>query len=253
MATGSKELATINVDNLPAEKPMAEVEARAISKFAEASMLRLSEHEKEVLSQPVSVDEILIRPDGMIYLDWGWYANVLDDAFGKGEWSLTPAPWNPKLFREGNITYREYVLWVRGQFAGNAVGHHEETRRTANFGDAAESTYANALMRCCKRLGIARDLWRKSKIEQLKKLMKNPRPPQPEKVNSGTGKMIEVTQDSIDRMLSKFKDYEVSQEMIEKKLNHKIDKITLTEMQALKKTHELLEQGKSKEYVGLAD
>lgn len=158
---------------------MTQMQARAIGKFAESSVLELSERQQEILHQPVPVDQILTRPDGMIYLDWGWYANVLDQAFGTGHWSLTPAPWNPKLYREGNITYREYVMWVDGKFAANAIGHHEETRKTANFGDAAEATYANALTRCCKRLGIARDLWRKMEIIKLKKQMQSGTKPAP--------------------------------------------------------------------------
>lgn len=165
----------------PKPTEMAQVEAAAISKFAQASQMELTEHEKEVLSRPIPVNELLLRPCRthqnaakaecpvcQLYLDWGYYANTLDDAFGKGAWCLSPAPWSPKLYREGNITYREYVLWIRGKYVGNAVGHHEEFRTTANFGDAAEATYANALTRCCKRLGIARDLWRKSKIDEFR-------------------------------------------------------------------------------------
>lgn len=169
-----KELVPKEIAEIEAPHPeMTQMQARAIGKFAESSVLELTPQQQEILHQPVPVDQILTRPDGMIYLDWGWYANVLDQAFGTGHWSLTPAPWNPKLYREGNITYREYVMWVDGRFAANAIGHHEEKRQTPNFGDAAEATYANALTRCCKRLGVARDLWRKAEIEKLKKQMKS--------------------------------------------------------------------------------
>lgn len=151
---------------------MVQVQARTISKFAEASMIEYTDHELQILFAPIDPKDIKVRPDGQIYCEWAWYSERLDQAFGQGQWSLSPAPWNPRLCVQGNITYREYVLWIRGQFVGNAVGHHEEQRKTANFGDAAEATYANALVRCCKHLGMARDLWKKDKIEEFKRLMK---------------------------------------------------------------------------------
>lgn len=151
---------------------MSQVQARTISKFAEASIIEYTDHERNILFAPIDANEIKVRPDGQVYLEWAWYAERMDAAFGQGQWSLSPAPWNPRLYRENNITYREYVLWIRGQFAANAVGHHEEQRKTTNFGDAAEATYANALVRCCKRIGMARDLWKKDKIEEFKVLLK---------------------------------------------------------------------------------
>ena len=172
-----KAIVPLNLDRAPViqePKPteIAQVEAKTISKFAEASTIEYTDAEKDILFAPVDVKDIQIRPDGQIYAEWAFYADRLDKAFGPGQWALSPAPWSPRLYREGNITYREYVLWIRGQFAANAVGHHEEQRRTANFGDAAEATYANALTRCCKRLGLARDLWKKDKIEEFKALLK---------------------------------------------------------------------------------
>jgi hypothetical protein len=176
MSEETKTIVPLNVE--PPTKPepksaeMSQVEAKSISKFAEASMIEYTEREKSILFAPIDVNDIKIRPDGQIYLEWAFYAERLDAAFGQGQWALSPAPWSPRLYREGNITYREYVLWIKGNFAANAIGHHEEQRRTANFGDAAESTYANALTRCCKRIGMARDLWKKDKIEQFKVLLK---------------------------------------------------------------------------------
>lgn len=69
-------------------------------------------------------------------------------------------------------------------------------------------------------------------------------------LESGNGK---ITTASIDRMLKKFESYNASREMIEAKLGHSVDKITLAEMKSLKTIHEKLEQGKSLKYVGLAD
>ncbi len=206
------------------EKPqeLAQVEAKTISKFAEASMIEYTDAEKKILFAPVEIKDIKIRPDGQIYCEWAFYADRLDAAFGQGEWSLSPAPWQPKLFVQGNITYREYVLWIRGQFVANAVGHHEEQRRTANFGDAAEASYANALVRCCKRIGIARDLWKKDKIEEFKKLLSEK--------GKGHGKSAPpITSEGppsnnvIPLLLEAFATVGVTRNMIESKLEHSLD------------------------------
>lgn len=160
------------------------MEAKTISKFAEASTLELTEREKSILFAPIDVNDILTRPVGggklELYLEWSWYAERLDAAFGPGDWAITPASWNPRISVMGNKVVGEYILWIRGRYARRAFGVHEETRANADFGDAAEATEAEALKRCCKKLGIARDLWRKRKIEEFKVLLK-------QKGNSGGG------------------------------------------------------------------
>ena len=61
----------------------------------------------------------------------------------------------------GHLVTREYALFCHGRFVSQATGEHTyyPTRGGMSFGKACESAKSNALMRCCKDLGVASDLW----------------------------------------------------------------------------------------------
>lgn len=51
-------------------------------------------------------------------------------------------------------------MFCLGRFASQATGEHTfYSRGDTNLGRALESAKSNALMRCCKDLGIASELW----------------------------------------------------------------------------------------------
>jgi hypothetical protein len=55
---------------------------------------------------------------------------------------------------------REYALFCLGRFVSQAVGEHTfYTKINLSYGKAVESAKSNALMRCCKDLGVASELW----------------------------------------------------------------------------------------------
>ena len=55
---------------------------------------------------------------------------------------------------------REYALYCLGRFVSQSVGEHIfYSRGNLAYGKACESAKSNALMRCCKDLGIASELW----------------------------------------------------------------------------------------------
>ena len=55
---------------------------------------------------------------------------------------------------------REYALYCQGRFVAQAVGEHTfYTKSNLAYGKACESAKSNALVRCCKDLGIASELW----------------------------------------------------------------------------------------------
>lgn len=55
---------------------------------------------------------------------------------------------------------REYALYCLGRYVAQATGEHSfYTRGNLGYGKACESAKSNALMRCCKDLGIASELW----------------------------------------------------------------------------------------------
>lgn len=55
---------------------------------------------------------------------------------------------------------REYLLYCQGRFVAQAMGEHTfYSRNNLQYGKACEAAKSNALMRCCKDLGIASSLW----------------------------------------------------------------------------------------------
>ncbi len=60
----------------------------------------------------------------------------------------------------GQLITREYALYCLGRFTAQAVGEHTfYSKNNLSYGKACESAKSNALMRCCKDLGVASELW----------------------------------------------------------------------------------------------
>lgn len=74
-------------------------------------------------------------------------------------WALVPR--GPHTL-EGDVLSREYALFCHGQFVSMARGCTSVPNVSGVLGTAAgqsESVRSNALMRCCKDLGVASELW----------------------------------------------------------------------------------------------
>ncbi|KAI0907086.1 mitochondrial genome maintenance MGM101 [Ustulina deusta] len=99
--------------------------------------------------------DIEVKPDGIIYLPEIKYRRILNTAFGPGGWGLAPRA--DLIVRERLVT-REYALVVHGRFVAQARGEQQYFSEDG-VSTAAEGCKSNALMRCCKDLGIASELW----------------------------------------------------------------------------------------------
>ncbi|KAG0269538.1 hypothetical protein BGZ95_002047 [Linnemannia exigua] len=125
----------------------------------------------EILMNPLDADDIEIKPDGLLYLPEIKYRRILNRAFGPGgkytriRWGL--APRSEHSISPKNIS-REYALVCKGRFVSTARG--EQAYFDAdNLATASEGCKSNALMRCCKDLGIASELWDPAFIRKFKK------------------------------------------------------------------------------------
>ncbi|KAK0708541.1 mitochondrial genome maintenance MGM101-domain-containing protein [Lasiosphaeris hirsuta] len=118
-----------------------------------------------VLMAPLDPEEVEIKPDGIIYLPEIKYRRILNQAFGPGGWGLAP---RGELTVGEKVVTREFALIVNGRFIAQARGEclyfSEETIPTAG-----EGSKSNALLRCCKDLGIASELWDPRFIRTFKK------------------------------------------------------------------------------------
>ena len=92
--------------------------------------------------------------------------DVLNRAFGPGGWGL--APRTESLVTSGQIS-REYGLICHGRLVSIARGEQDYFGGEEKLTTALEGCKSNALMRCCKDLGIASELWDPSFIRRWKR------------------------------------------------------------------------------------
>lgn len=125
--------------------------------------LVLDDKAEEVLAEALKDEDVRIRPDGLAYLPWTWYAERLNRAFGRLQWGLVPqaSPQSKDIGNNMVLVVWGHWLVVRGVVVGFEIG--ETAYRTNNnqmsFGDAAAGAKSNSLARNCKMLGISLELW----------------------------------------------------------------------------------------------
>ncbi|CAH1764277.1 1547_t:CDS:2, partial [Entrophospora sp. SA101] len=118
----------------------------------------------DILLAPVDPNDVECKPDGIIYLPEIKYRRILNKAFGPGGWGLAPRGDNSVSPR---IISREYALVCHGRLVSIARGECEYFD-PSGLATAAEGAKSNALMRCCKDLGVASELWDPIFIRQFK-------------------------------------------------------------------------------------
>ncbi|KAF9023179.1 mitochondrial genome maintenance MGM101-domain-containing protein [Rhodocollybia butyracea] len=118
----------------------------------------------EVLMAPINPLDIEIKPDGLIYLPEIKYRRILNKAFGPGAWGLAP---RTETNVGPRVVSREYALVCQGRLVAIARGE-QEYFDPSGIPTATESCKSNALMRCCKDLGVASELWDPRFIREFK-------------------------------------------------------------------------------------
>eukprot|EP00158_Paraphelidium_tribonemae_P001809 Partr_v1_DN24836_c1_g1_i1_m29757 putative Mitochondrial genome maintenance protein mgm101 len=118
----------------------------------------------DILLAPLEESDIEIKPDGLIYLPEIKYRRILNRAFGPGAWGM--APRGPHNIINKTLT-REYALIVMNRFVSQARGE-QDFFSPDGLPTATEGVKSNALMRCCKDLGIASELWDPAFIRKWK-------------------------------------------------------------------------------------
>ncbi|OAA53805.1 mitochondrial genome maintenance protein mgm101 [Niveomyces insectorum RCEF 264] len=137
--------------NLPATDPID-----WSSSFHGLSTTPFPREAAAILSAPIDPQDIEIKPDGIIYLPEIKYRRILSAAFGPGGWGLAPRG----ALRVGEkVVSREYALVVHGRFVAEARGECAYFGGEDGVATAGEGCKSNALMRCCKDLGVASELW----------------------------------------------------------------------------------------------
>ena len=126
--------------------------------------IKLTKQEEEILSEPVQLDDIRMKPTGQPYLSHPTYTRWFNRAFGRLGWAIVQ---QSKPIRSVNgkkvSVVCPYMLYIHRQPAAFALGEQEyfEDSQEQTYGDAYEATVASALRRCAKRLGVGLELWDK--------------------------------------------------------------------------------------------
>lgn len=119
----------------------------------------------DVLLAPLNYEDVELKPDGLLYLPEIKYRRILNRAFGPGGWGL--APRTETLITPKQIS-REYALVCHGRLVSVSRGEQEYFGGEEKITTALEGCKSNAIMRCCKDLGIASELWDPTFIKYFK-------------------------------------------------------------------------------------
>ncbi|KAI5853058.1 mitochondrial genome maintenance MGM101-domain-containing protein [Morchella snyderi] len=133
--------------------------------FHGLSVEPFSKETADVLLAPLDPEDVEIKPDGIIYMPEIKYRRILNKAFGPGAWGL--APRGETIVTDRAVT-REYALVCNGRLVSVARGE-QSYFDASGIPTATEGCKSNALMRCCKDLGIASELWDPRWIRSFKK------------------------------------------------------------------------------------
>ncbi|EXJ58164.1 hypothetical protein A1O7_05589 [Cladophialophora yegresii CBS 114405] len=117
-----------------------------------------------VLLAPIDPEDVEIKSDGIIYLPEIKYRRILNKAFGPGGWGM--APRSETIVTDKSVT-REYALLAHGRLVSIARGEQAYFTKEG-IPTAVEGCKSNALMRCCKDLGVASELWDPRFIRKFK-------------------------------------------------------------------------------------
>ncbi|KAJ5881924.1 uncharacterized protein N7529_000596 [Penicillium soppii] len=109
----------------------------------------------DILLAETDPQEVEIKPDGILYLPEIKYRRILNRAFGPGGWGLVPR--SESIVTPKTVT-REYALVCNGRLVSVARGE-QDYFSPDGIPTATEGCRSNALVRCCKDLGIASELW----------------------------------------------------------------------------------------------
>ncbi|KAF4595482.1 mitochondrial genome maintenance protein [Ophiocordyceps camponoti-floridani] len=135
------------------------------SSFHGVATKPVTEEQFQVLMRPLPEAEIEVKPDGVIYLPEIKYRRRLNEAFGPMGWGLIPK--GDAVVGQSIVT-REYALIVNGRFVSQAQGENPFFS-PEQLPSAVEGCKSNALMRCCKDLGIGSELWDPQYVRHFRK------------------------------------------------------------------------------------
>lgn len=123
--------------------------------------VKLTAAELKVISREVKRADVRVLPDsGLAYLPHLFYTKWLNEAFGPTGWAIAPAS---KAMKVENLIIVPHILYIHRTAVAwaNGAAEYFPSNKRQTYDDVLEATTAYALRRCCKRLGMALELWDK--------------------------------------------------------------------------------------------
>ena len=131
------------------------------------SETKFTQDERDALIAPMADDDLDILPTGEVYPPQIVIRGRLNRVVGPGAWGLRPCS---KATQLGNTLIQSWALMIRGNVVAFATGesdYHPANARMS-WATAIEAAKSNALVRCCKDIGIGAECWDKRKIAKFK-------------------------------------------------------------------------------------
>jgi genome maintenance protein MGM101 len=155
-------------DLVPVDLPLPELPATGATPPGGTSTLTLTDSQRLKLSEAIPDAELEILPSGEVYAPQVRYRQILTDAVGPGRWGLVECS-EPAI--KDNSVYQKWGLYINGVLVATAWGGHDyiPSNKRMSYVDSIESAKSNALVRCCKDLGIAWQCWDRKFTDQWKK------------------------------------------------------------------------------------
>lgn len=133
--------------------------------YVSASLLKLTPEEETKLQEKVDIEDVEVRPDGLIYYPQVFVRDVLNKTFGRGQWALIEHKTIED--KEHNKLYFQGSLYIRGCFVAKAVGESNyfplkqggQPNPMFSWASVYESAKSDCLVRCGKDLGVGKELW----------------------------------------------------------------------------------------------
>lgn len=133
-------------------------------------LAEITDEESKALSTAIDPELVEIRPDGLLYLPGNVYREMLTRIIGAGQWSLRMLDQGRLQRKYDWVFWYQGELWIRGSFVAEAIGEqaYKESNPNSSWVTAREGAKTDCLVRCCKDLGIANELWNPQFTKQWK-------------------------------------------------------------------------------------
>jgi hypothetical protein len=133
----------------------------AAGRYSNVSKLLLPIESVKQLSRPVHPSELFINEKGWLYLSQRGYLDRLNAAVPTFVFKPVGS-----LKRNAKVAYQEWALYINGSFVSEAFGESSVSDEDIE----AENIKYTALVRVCKDLGIASELWDPRQVNKLRSL-----------------------------------------------------------------------------------